>query len=502
MGMKVEWDCKNGHTNDPEDPNYSWLCCSECPAWRWGWLKWAAGGVVGLAVILVGYFLMPFLFQKPEAIYKNNYMKYALTKEEGKGKYELSPQRQKVLDELAKRHKFPEDQVKNLVQEAREDIYAKLVEENQANPTEERTKDINELVKKWNIKTPEETYKTKYREFILKQEPGKGKYEISPQEQKVLDELARRDKLPGDQVKNLVQEAQKGILVKLHEDYRQNPTPEKGGEIKDLAKKWGIDLDKLAEPKPDEPIKKPDEPVKKPEEPAKKPEPSTTVKTGADKIKELLQEGKLAEARKELAQGGPGVDPEMDKLRQDMETPTELVVNFQYQRPKSRPSEKLAVTSPRLADLYLTPKDNYRMFIETHSPCYLYIFQIDAEGRVERLFPNPFYNKTDNPVLPLLSLQIPFTHSEWLYLEEVGREAPPKKNTLYFRATPWPAKHLDELYGKLHRETNRETRNEILKEFMAALDGWKTAQIPALYFQEFSFFQVAKVPPAARPSKK
>jgi len=415
MGMKVEWDCKNGHTNDPEDPNYSWWRCSECPAWRWGWLKWAAGGVAGLTIVLLFYFLMPLLFQKPEAIYKNSYTKYVLAKEEGKGKYEISPQRQKILDELAKRHKFSEDKVKNLVQEAQKEIYGKLTEENQANPTEERTKELNELVKQW------------------------------------------------------------------------------GPHISETAAA-------VSPPKPPEPTAS-KEPTPAPEPPTPAPTVATS-KSGADKIKELLLEGKFTEARRELSLGGPGVDPDMDKLRQDMETPTKLAVNFQYQRPRSKPTEKMEVSSPGLVDLYLTPKDNYRMFIETHSPCYLYIFQIDAEGRVDRLFPNPFYNKTDNPVLPLLSLQIPFTHSEWLYLEEVGLEAPPKKNTLYFLATPWPAKHLDELYGKLHRETNRESRNEILKEFMAALDDWKTAQMPALYFQEFSFFQVAKVPPASRPRKK
>jgi hypothetical protein len=412
MGMKVEWECKNGHTNDPEDPNYSWLRCSECPAWRWDWLKWAAGGVLALAIVILGYFLKDLFFQKPEAIYKNNYKKYVLAEEKGKEKYTISPQGQKVLDDLAKRHKFPDDKVKNLVQEAQKEVLAKLIEENQTNPSEEKAQDI-----------------------------------------------------------------------------------------KDLAKRWDIDLTKLSEPKPHEPIKKPDEPVKKPDEPAKKPDSFPTDNAGAAKVRELLQEGKYAEARKELAMGGPGVDPEMDKLRQDMETPLGLVVNFQYQRPKSRPSEKIAIASPRLADLYLTPKDNYRMFIETHSPCYFYVFQTDAEGRVDRLFPNPFYNKTDNPVLPMLSLQIPFAHAEWLYLEEVGREAPPKKNTLYFLASPWPAKHLDELYGKLHQETNREARNEILKEFMAALDSWKTAGMPALFLQEFNFFQAAKVPPPGRPGK-
>jgi hypothetical protein len=423
MGMKVEWDCKNGHTNDPEDPDYSWLRCSECLAWRWDWLKWAVAGVVGLVIIISGYFLTRSLFQKPEAIYQNNYKKYVLAEETGKAKFEISPQGQKVLDDLAERQRFSEDQVKKLVQEGR-----------------------------------------------------------------------------------------KEVLVKLIEDYNQAIKPEKAREIKDLANKWGINQEKglewgfdlaklvLVPTRPSPPPPGPTSPVVKPkEEPPVRP---IIAKIDLDKVKTLLHEGKFAEARKDLAQGEPGVDPEMDKLRQDMETPTELAVNFQYQRPRSKPSEKLAVTSPGLADLYLTPKDNYRMFIETHSPCYLYIFQIDAEGRVERLFPNPFYNKTDNPVLPLLSLQIPFTHSEWLYLEEVGREAPPKKNILYFLATPWPATHLDELYGKLYRETNRETRNEILKEFMAALEGWKTAHMPALYFQEFSFFQVAKVPPGASPRKK
>jgi hypothetical protein len=220
------------------------------------------------------------------------------------------------------------------------------------------------------------------------------------------------------------------------------------------------------------------------------------------KIRELWEKGELAELKQELDKSEAGAAPEVAKLRKEMDTKLEMVIKFQYQRPHAKPSEKIALPANKLANLNLTPKDNYRMFIETLSPSYLYVFQIDAEGRVDRLFPNPFYNKTDNPVLPLLSLQIPFSHTEWLYLEEVGREAPPKKNTLYFLASPWPAKKLDELYGKLHKETNREVRNEILNEFMAALHDWKTMGLPALYCQEFSFFQVAKVPPAARLPRK
>ena len=196
MGMKVEWDCKNGHTNDPEDPNYSWLRCSECPAWRGDWLKWAAGGVLALAIVTLGYFLnlKDLFFQKPEAIYKSNYKKYGLTEE-------------------------------------------------------------------------------------------------------------------------------------------------KAQDIKDLAKRWNIDLRELSEPTPEEPVKKPDEPVKKPD-------PSPTDKAGAAKVRELLQEGKYAEARKELAKGGPGVDPEMDKLRQDMETPWNWWSTSSNSAPKPGRRRKLSSPHP------------------------------------------------------------------------------------------------------------------------------------------------------------
>ncbi|MCX5893411.1 MAG: hypothetical protein NTW80_10670, partial [Deltaproteobacteria bacterium] len=102
MGMKVEWDCKHGHTNDPEDPNYSWLRCSECSAWRWDWLKWAAGGVAGLVVIVLGIYLKGILFPPPETIYKNNYKKYLLIER----KFEISPQAQNALDQIAKRYQF------------------------------------------------------------------------------------------------------------------------------------------------------------------------------------------------------------------------------------------------------------------------------------------------------------------------------------------------------------------------------------------------------------
>jgi len=219
-------------------------------------------------------------------------------------------------------------------------------------------------------------------------------------------------------------------------------------------------------------------------------------KPGPSKIRELLEKGEFAEAKRVLESMKNGSGPEVDHVRQEMDTRLDLMVKFQYQRPHSGPSGKMDLTSPRLANLTLTPKDNYRMFIETLSPAYLYVFQVDAEGRVDRLFPNPFYNKTDNPVLPLLSLQIPFAHSEWLYLEEIPREAPPRRNTLYFLASPWPAKHLDELYGKLHQEANPAARNEVLRKFMDALEAWKTSGIAACFSQELTFAQSARLLPA------
>ncbi|MCX5893295.1 MAG: DUF4384 domain-containing protein, partial [Deltaproteobacteria bacterium] len=402
------------------------------------------------------------------------------------GKFEISPQAQNALDQIAKRYQFTAEKRKKLDQEAQKEILRKLQGENQPNPTEDKTKEIMELAKKWGIDLPKpgppvEVAGGKDKDKLEDKDKDTGK---DKDKDKDIAKLGDKDKDKDNDVVKAVKARE------LLNEGKPNPNPEKENKIQVLAKKWGIEVKDL-------------DPVPPPPPP----------KTEVSKARELLNEGKFREAEKllqewkltgdkeKLPKAEPGADPQAAKLLQEMDTRLELAVKFQYQRPRAKPSEKLALTSPRLENLNLTPKDNYRVFIETLSPAYLYVFQVDAEGRVDRLFPNPFYNKTDNPVLPLLSLQIPFTHSEWLYLEEISKEAPPKKNTLYFLASPWPAKHLDELYGKLHQEANPGARNEILKKFMAAIDAWKTGGVAACFFQEITFFQVAKAPPAQSRKK-
>ncbi|HDP98209.1 MAG TPA: DUF4384 domain-containing protein, partial [bacterium] len=54
--------------------------------------------------------------------------------------------------------------------------------------------------------------------------------------------------------------------------------------------------------------------------------------------------------------------------------------------------------------------------------CYLYIFQVDALGRSDRLFPNTDFNTADNPLIAGQDYWIPNTEQYFMLDETTGKE--------------------------------------------------------------------------------
>lgn len=80
----------------------------------------------------------------------------------------------------------------------------------------------------------------------------------------------------------------------------------------------------------------------------------------------------------------------------------------------------IAVLGP---DDTLTPTDGYRMTVTPSVDAWVYVFQIDSSGKIEKLFPNPQFAPGANPVAGMRTLRIPDTANPWLALDDVaGRE--------------------------------------------------------------------------------
>jgi hypothetical protein len=118
------------------------------------------------------------------------------------------------------------------------------------------------------------------------------------------------------------------------------------------------------------------------------------------------------------------------------------------------------------ANPVLTSDDSYYLKVTTGEQCYVYVFQRDSKNAVQRLFPNPAWVKSSNPMFPG-ETRIPAQDQKnnWFYLDEtVGTEV------IYLLASRLPQRDLEnaseqDLLEILHERSNVKSAGDVYKEF-------------------------------------
>jgi serine/threonine protein kinase len=80
--------------------------------------------------------------------------------------------------------------------------------------------------------------------------------------------------------------------------------------------------------------------------------------------------------------------------------------------------------------------------------CYLYIYQMDSHNKLDRLFPNPKAHSLGGYVQADNNYIVPSAGDYFVLDSNVGQE------TIYFVASRWPAKDLEELHAKLDNSSD------------------------------------------------
>lgn len=211
---------------------------------------------------------------------------------------------------------------------------------------------------------------------------------------------------------------------------------------------------------------------------------------GCSKLEDItahLNQGEFAKAR-DLLRSMPD-DPQGKKVLNEMETPLVVEANFQFQKDGQTPSPIQPVDSQELSNLLLTNRDNYRLHVSVSlDRVYLYIFQKDQYGEIKRVFPDPIWSRgVDNPVQKAISYQLP-SEKEWFYVDELpAAQTDAIAESLYFIASPWKAKDIEQLYGKIYEATTPETRKDLIQKFIKQLQLRNDPTFKSLYYKEFSF---------------
>jgi len=305
------------------------------------------------------------------------------------------------------------------------------------------------------VENPEERFISQVKHYLTGKTGKEG--EISQDEMKQLSELANRLKLT-KKMDRLIRQGKETYLSEMRERFLNNPpkgkiTQEELETLCQVANTMGIEAQECV--------------------------------VSMDEVKALLRKGAFTEAKR-LLQDMPA-SPEKEKLVTELNTDLGLDVKFQYKMDTKEPSPQYPVDASDLNDLKLSHRDNYRLFISvSHNNAFLYVYQKDHYGQIERLFPDPVWSKADNPIQAGTVYQIPPEQKTWLYLDELPSENPVEE-TLYLIVSPYEAEDLVNLHGEIYKATSKQTREELIRSFQERLELRKDTPFKAVQYKTLSF---------------
>ena len=206
-------------------------------------------------------------------------------------------------------------------------------------------------------------------------------------------------------------------------------------------------------------------------------------------IEELLESGDFSEARRLLSAHGKQ-SPELSAASNIMETPAAIDLGFIVKKADAEIESHYSIEDADLTHLSLSHKDDYRFQITVKnpsSPLFMYIFQMDDSGSLDRIYPNPTW-KLENPIQTPAPLLIPPSAHEWLYLEPLGQQqAGTLRETLLVLISPWRAKDIESLYEKITGEADKSHRRRLIEALAGKVRERGRAGILSIYFKEWSF---------------
>ena len=173
-------------------------------------------------------------------------------------------------------------------------------------------------------------------------------------------------------------------------------------------------------------------------------------------------------------------DAEVEYLQHQLRDELQLAINFHYRADGKEGQVTLGGPAEEVA---LGFKDLYRLSQMVSDSCYLYVFQVDAQGQVDRLPRSdpaaaPFFFRGGAPAW------LPPRQGDWFRLDDsVGRE------TLYFAASRRPSRDLEAAYRALVEApaAEKQRRRDALIEQLQDRERARAMGIGGVFFQRFDF---------------
>lgn len=204
----------------------------------------------------------------------------------------------------------------------------------------------------------------------------------------------------------------------------------------------------------------------------------------ATRIKEAIMEADFEAARRLLsgALALTPADPMLGSIQAQLTEDLEVVVNLH-----SLPGENAhAAGGTEVGGLVLRSKAPCFLTVNPSDRCYLYVFQLDATGEGEPLFPNRRFLPETNPVGPG-PFRLP-GNAEWFTLDDT-----PGEEEIFVVASRWPQERLGQLAAQIEASTGPEKKMALvqkLREQLERLDA-ATEKVPGLAVGRCRFLHVA-----------
>jgi|GEM_PF-1738254 len=205
----------------------------------------------------------------------------------------------------------------------------------------------------------------------------------------------------------------------------------------------------------------------------------------------------LEEIRSQLLQGNySAVRREIEKLLPQSEEASELNDILKKLKNELSYSINLHYLSNNQNEQNELPSipsgGSYRLKYETNDSSYLYVFQIDTQGKVAVLHPNTKYSSVGNPVNRNSAGWLPSDAPEirWFRLDNhVGEEQ------IYFIASRWPNSDIEQLFQQLADSLTDDAqaviRSKLLERFQTRVNA-RTEGINGIFCQVTRFNHIAQ----------
>lgn len=137
----------------------------------------------------------------------------------------------------------------------------------------------------------------------------------------------------------------------------------------------------------------------------------------------------------------------------------------------------------------LTQNDNYKVIFQSQTPCYIYIAQLDATGKMDPIFPSRF-SQWKNPIEANMLYDVP-DQKNWFYLDaNVGVE------TIYFIASRTQRQDIERVFGELEMKNQTLVQqNQVSMKYAylitRGIGGVRPGNIQSVSFQNGSQGQFA-----------